>query len=135
MSDQRQAVEPMANGVDLGQVLRDAGLLDAAASVEKMQRELADRGPRRHDPITLALSPVDFALAAAERQLLDLGIPIDVLVRFAMQHAASILALVEPPAVRAEMLKQHVSNFPTMVRNALLAQRTTGGGIIVPSRS
>src|SRR5579863_231803 len=90
--------------------------------------------PNRQQPdiAQIALGPFDHMVAAGERQLLSLGVPVDVMVRIMMQHAASILALVEPAGVRAEIMRNMIGNFPSMVRTAQLAASKTPGGVILP---
>lgn len=118
--------------------LRAAGLPEAAGQLEGLVRMLAERAepPKlagsNLDLVTAALSPVDFAIAAAERQMLSLGVPVEILIRWAMQHAASLCAVIPNPAVRAQLMKQAIGNFPTQVRNAVVTSRTTTGGIIMP---
>jgi hypothetical protein len=80
----------------------------------------------------LAMTPVDHGIAAMERQLLALGVPIPFLARILMQHAASIISLAEPAAIRHELMKELIGNFPAMVRRAQLASATTTGGVILP---
>ena len=82
--------------------------------------------------ISTAMTVFDHAVAAMERQLLAGGAPVDFLARVMMQHAASILALVEPAAVRAEVMKMLIGNFPAQVRAAQLAASTTKSGLVVP---
>jgi len=91
--------------------------------------------PPRVNIVEAAMSPFDHGVAAMERQLLALGVPVEFLARVLMQHAASIIALVEPPGVRAEAMKELIGNFPQMVRRAKLSMATTAGGIIVPGRA
>ncbi len=86
----------------------------------------------KQDIVSVAVTPFDHMVAAGERALLNMGIPIPFLARILMQHAASLVALVEPPAIRHEILKELVSNFPAAVRRAQLASATTTGGIILP---
>ncbi len=74
----------------------------------------------------------DHGVAAQERALLGMGIPVDFLARILMQHAASVIALAEPAATRAEYMKNLIQNFPQMVRRAKLAASTTPGGVILP---
>jgi hypothetical protein len=88
--------------------------------------------PTRQNLAELAMTPVDHGIAAMERQLLALGVPIPFLARILMQHAASIISLAEPAAIRAELMKELISNFPQMVRRAQLASATTTGGVILP---
>ncbi len=79
-----------------------------------------------------AMTPVDNGIAAMERSLLGLGVPIPFLARVLMQHSASIVALAEPPAIRAEIMKSLIRDFPAMIRRAQLASATTTGGVILP---
>ena len=80
----------------------------------------------------LAVSPFDHGIAAQERQLLALGVPVVFLARVLAQHCASIVSLVEPASIRADVMRSLISDFPGMVRKALLASATTAGGIILP---
>lgn len=88
--------------------------------------------PRAIDPRLLALGPVDHGIAAMERQLLGLGVPHETLARIMLNHAASIIALIEPPIVRAQVMKNLIGNFPEAVRLANLAASKTDGGVILP---
>lgn len=123
---------------DLPTALRDAGFPEAADQVAALVKLLIERSepPKiagtNVDLVTAALSPIDFAIAAAERQMLSLGVPVEILIRWAMQHAASLCAVVKTPLMRAELMKQAIGNFPTQVRNAVTTSRTTTGGIIRP---
>lgn len=80
----------------------------------------------------MIMTPFDHGVAAMERQLLDLGVPADFLARVMMQHAASIISLVEPAGVRAQYMRTLIENFPHMVRVAREAAVTTPGGVILP---
>ena len=140
--DRPDAPEPEPTGQaaldDLPTALRDAGFPEAADQVQALIRTLVERADQPKiagtsvDLVTAALSPIDFAIAAAERQMLSLGVPVEILIRWAMQHAASLCAVVPNPAIRAELMKQAIGNFPTQVRNAVTTSRTTTGGIIRP---
>ena len=88
--------------------------------------------PPKPNIVEAAMMPVDHGIAAMERQLLALGVPVTFLARVLMQHAASIIALVEPPAIRAQAMAELIRNFPAMVRRAQLASATTAGGVILP---
>ena len=88
-------------------------------------------GLRRQDEY--AMTVFDHAVAAMERQLLAGGTPIDFLARVLMQHAASILALVEPATIRSEIMKALIGNFPAQVRAAQVAASTTRSGLVVPA--
>lgn len=84
------------------------------------------------NPVEVGMTVFDHGVAAQERQLLALGVPVPFLARVLMHHAASIVALAEPPAIRAEIMKELISNFPAAVRRAQLASATTAGGVILP---
>ncbi len=93
---------------------------------------MADQPIPTTNPVTSALTVLDHGLAAQERALLNMGIPLEFLARVLMQHSASILSLVEPAVVRADMMKTLIGNYSTMVRQAKLAAITTPGGVILP---
>lgn len=76
----------------------------------------------------------DHGLAAQERALLNMGVPVDFLARILAQHAASIISLASPASVRAEYMRALIQNFPTQVRKAQLAAATTPGGILLPGK-
>ena len=88
--------------------------------------------PKTPNLIEVAMTVLDNGLAAQERALLNMGIPLEFLARVLMQHSASILALAEPAAIRAEMMRGLIRDYPAMVRKAQLASVTTTGGIILP---
>ena len=88
--------------------------------------------PNGRNPVETAMTVFDHGVAAQERALLNMGIPIPFLARVLIQHAASIIALAEPAAIRAELMKQLISNFPAQVRRAQIASATTTGGVILP---
>jgi len=88
--------------------------------------------PNGRNPVETAMTVFDHGVAAQERALLNMGIPIPFLARILMQHAASILALAEPAAIRAEIMRDIIGNFPAAVRRAQLASATTTGGVILP---
>jgi len=92
----------------------------------------APRQPSPRDLAQIALSPFDHGLGATERQLLAVGVPAEILMTVLLQHAASILALIEPAEIRAQMLRNVIGNFPVMVRTAQLAASKTAGGVILP---
>jgi len=85
--------------------------------------------------IKKVLSPLNHALAAAERDCLEQGIPITALIDLVMEHAISLVAFVEPPGVRAEMVKQLIARISPDVRKHVEARQTTKGGIILPGRA
>ncbi len=88
--------------------------------------------PSKPNPVEICLTVFDHGIAAQERQLLALGIPISLLARILAQHSASILALISQPTMRADAIKEIISNYPQMVRRAQLAAATTPGGVILP---
>jgi hypothetical protein len=90
--------------------------------------------PPARNPVEMAVTPFDHGVAAMERQLLAMGVPVEFLARVLMNHAASIVSLIEPAAVRAEAMKGLISNFPQAVRRAQLAAATTPGGVILPGK-
>ena len=93
---------------------------------------MSDSDKKTVDPRFVALGPVDHMIAAGERQLLALGVPHEVLAKIMLQHSASIVSLIEPPAVRAQVMQRLISNYPEAVRVALMAASKTPGGVILP---
>jgi hypothetical protein len=89
---------------------------------------LASRNPI----MDYAVPPVDHAIAAMERQLISLGFPLEMLVKMMMQHAASVVALIDSPTMRQEVMQKAIGNFPGQVKVALNAVSMTQGGIVVP---
>ena len=88
---------------------------------------------RQENLLNYAISPFDHGVAAMERQLIRLGIPLEMLARAMMQHAASICALIEPAALRAEVMQKLIRNFPAQVQVAKVEASKTQGGVIVPN--
>ena len=78
------------------------------------------------------MGPTEHALAAAERQLLESGVPIQAVIHMLMEHVVSLASYIEPPGVRAEIVKSLVADIAPGVRNAVEKRQTTKGGIIVP---
>jgi hypothetical protein len=87
---------------------------------------------RTRNPVEAAMTVFDHGLAAQERVLLNMGVPLEFLARILMQHSASIISLAEPAEIRAEHMKTLIRNYPEMVRRAKLAAVTTPGGVILP---
>lgn len=93
---------------------------------------MSDLEKKNIDLRLAALGPVDHGIAAMERQLLGLGVPHETLARIMLNHAASIIALIEPPIARAQVMQKLIGNFPEAVRLANLAASKTEGGVILP---
>lgn len=89
--------------------------------------------PRQDNLLTYALHPVDHGIAAMERQLIRLGVPLEMMAKMMMQHAASVCALIEPPIARAEVMERLIKNFPAQVQIAKVESSKTPGGVIVPN--
>jgi len=80
----------------------------------------------------MILGPLDYSLAAGCRRALELGAPTEKVVEFLLNHLASVVAMVEPAAYRAELLKGLVGSFAGMVKQHVDARLTTPGGIVRP---
>lgn len=83
-------------------------------------------------PAKLVLSPVDHGLAAMERTLLESGIPVHNVIEMLLNHAASVIAQIDPPGSREETVKGVVSSFSSMVRQHVDARHRTPGGVLKP---
>ena len=88
---------------------------------------------RQENLLNFALTPFDHGVAAMERQLIRLGVPLETLLRVITNHAASIVALIEPAALRAEVMQKLIMNFPAQVQVAKVEASKTQGGVIVPN--
>lgn len=88
---------------------------------------------REDNLLNYAMTPFDHGVAAMERQLIRLGVPLEMLAKAMTQHAASICALIEPPAVRAEVMQRLIKNFPAQVQVAKVESSRTQAGVIVPT--
>lgn len=86
----------------------------------------------QQERINLSLTPVDHGIAAMERQLLAMGVPIRLLAQVLLNHSASIVSLIDPPEIRAQVMKELIGNYARMVETARTAAATTRGGIILP---
>ena len=80
----------------------------------------------------LVLDPWQHALAAGMRQALKVGVPAHNVIEMLLNHLASVVAMLEPPGVRAETVKALVEHFPSMVRQHVDARDKTPGGVFVP---
>lgn len=78
------------------------------------------------------LDPLSHALAAGEREALKIGVPTHDVVEMLLNHLASVVAMIEPAAVRAVTVEGLVENFSLMVRKHVDARYMTPGGILVP---
>lgn len=80
----------------------------------------------------LVLEPWQHALAAGMRHALRVGVPVNNVIEMLLNHMASVVALVEPPGVRAALVKGLVESFPDMIRQHVDARQTTQGGVFIP---
>ena len=88
---------------------------------------------RQENLLNYALLPFDHGVAAMERQLLRLGVPVEMMARIMMQHAASLCVLIEPVELRAQIMQKLIRNFPAQVQIAKVESAKTPGGVIVPN--
>ena len=79
------------------------------------------------------LDPFDHALASFERRALAQGVPVNKMIELLLNHLASVVAMVEPPGARQELIKGLVGSFSMMVKQHVDARHTTPGGIVHPS--
>lgn len=93
---------------------------------------MSEEGNKASDPRFVALGVVDHAVAAMERQLIAARVPAELLAKVMLQHSASIVALIEPPALRAQVMQRLIGNYPEAVRAATIAASKTPGGVILP---
>jgi len=82
--------------------------------------------------IKLVMGPIEHGLAASERNLLESGVPIQAVIDMLMEHVVSLTSRIEPPGVRAEIVKQLVADIAPGVRRAVERRNTTPGGVILP---
>lgn len=80
------------------------------------------------------LEPLNHALAAGERNALSMGVPAHDVVEMLLNHLASVVAMIEPPAVRSATIEGLVENFAVMVRKHVEVRSMTPGGILIPNR-
>lgn len=80
----------------------------------------------------LVLGPLNFALAAGEREALKIGVPSHEVIEMLLNHLASVVAMIEPAGVRASTMTDVVKHFPELVRQHVDARLTTPGGIRLP---
>lgn len=78
------------------------------------------------------LEPLNHAIAAGTRQALKQGVQAHELVEMHLNHLASVVAMIEPPAARELMLRKIVEDFAPMVGTHVNARYTTPGGIKLP---
>lgn len=86
----------------------------------------------RNPIMDYAVPVADHAIAAVERELVKMGCPLEFLVKVLLQHAASVIALMESPIMRQEVMATAIGNFPGQVKVALNMAAMTKGGIVVP---
>lgn len=80
----------------------------------------------------LVLEPWQHALAAGMRHALRVGVPTHDVIGMLLNHLASVVAMVEPPGVRAALVKGLVESFPDMIRQHVDARQMTSGGVFIP---
>jgi hypothetical protein len=78
------------------------------------------------------LEPLNYGLAAAERQALKQGVPAHDMINMLLNHMASVCAMVEPPQAREILIKDLVSAFAGMVRKHVENRYTSPGGVLLP---
>lgn len=78
------------------------------------------------------LEPLNHAIAAGEREALKLGVPANDVVEMLLNHLASVVAMIEPPAIRAATIEGLVENFAPMVQKHVAIRYTTPGGLLTP---
>jgi len=81
------------------------------------------------------LDPLNHALAAGEREALKIGVPTHDVIEMILNHVASVVAMIEPPGVRAETIKDVIKAFPELVRKYVEVRHTSPGGVFMPGRA
>lgn len=99
---------------------------------------MADETPQQIPPRIPAnlgkfvLEPLSHALAAGEREALRLGVEAQDVIEMILNHLASVVALIEPPGVRADAIASCVKFIPELTRKYVEKRHMSPGGVYMP---
>jgi hypothetical protein len=71
-------------------------------------------------------------LGAMERRCLEQGVQVQDIIDCLLNHCASLVAIVEPGGMRAELVRSIIDSVPTLVREHVAARQRTPGGVFLP---
>jgi len=83
---------------------------------------------------SIVMEPFNYAVAAACRKYLEIGVPTNVMIEFLLNHLCSVAAMVEPAGAREALVKDLVRSFASMVNKHVDARYTSPGGVHLPRR-